>query len=300
MKKIVTIGGGSGQPELLVGLREHDVELTAVVTMMDNGGSSGVLRKERGVLPPGDVRKCMVALAQDRHALGRTWNARDPQGHAAGNFVILDAVEKHGSWEAAIEALSAEHHLQGRVLPVTTQNANLVATLENGQAVHGEEAIDVPAHDATLSIQELALDHPVQATPAVLEAITQANCIVLAMGDLYTSVIPNLLVTGVTDAIARSQAKVVYVCNRSSKSGETHGFSSKDYVDILNRYLAPAKLTHVIVDNETVGHPDPALQVHAEDMPGLEVISTDLADEDSPLYVSGKKAANAIQRLCTS
>lgn len=300
MKKIVTIGGGSGQPELLVGLREHDVELTAVVTMMDNGGSSGVLREERGVLPPGDVRNCMVALAENPEALGRTWNARDANGHAAGNFVILDAVEKHGSWEAAIQALSAEHHVSGRILPVTTENANLVATLENGATVHGEEAIDVPAHDATLSIQKIALDQPVHATDTVLEAITQADCIVLTMGDLYTSVIPNLLVAGVTNAIAQSKATVVYVCNRSSKSGETHGFSSKDYVDILNRYLAPAKLTHVIIDNNSVAHPNVALQVQVEDMPDTQVISTDLANENAPLYVSGKKAADAVYRLCTS
>lgn len=300
MKRIVTIGGGSGQPQLLAGLRSHNVELTAIVTMMDNGGSSGQLRHERGVLPPGDIRKCMIALAEDSEALAAVWDKRDADGHAAGNLEILDAVERSGTWEKAIEILSAKHNVRGAVLPVTTEDTQLVATLENGDTVRGEEAIDVPSHDPALHIDTLALDPPVQTTQAVRDAIASADCIVLTMGDLYTSVLPNLLTHGVNDALAATSAPIVYVCNRTSKAGETHGFTTARYAEVLNRYLAPAQLTHMIVDNGTVPHPNEAVHVTHAPVKNLQVIETDLTHPGAPLYVSGEKAAQAIIDLCTS
>jgi uncharacterized cofD-like protein len=299
MKRIVTIGGGSGQPQLLAGLREHDVDLTAIVTMMDNGGSSGVLREERGVLPPGDIRKCIVALAQDSDQLAKEWNVRDKEGHAAGNFTILQALKEHGSWQKAIDALSAEHNVRGRVLPVTTESTHLLATLENGEQVRGEEAIDVPAHDANLHIATLELDPPVETTQEVREAIAEADCIVLTMGDLYTSVIPNLLTGGVTQALAQTDAPIVYVCNRTSKPGETHGFTTASYARVLSDYLAPAELSHMVIDDETVAHPSKELHVAPEMVDGVEVIATDLTNPEVPLYIDGKKAAQAIINLCT-
>lgn len=299
-KKIVTIGGGSGQPELLRYLKEYPFDLTAIVTMMDNGGSSGILRAERDVLPPGDVRKCMIALATESEELEKKWNLRDHDGHAIGNLEILDAVEKYGSWEKAIASFSSIYGISGTILPVTNEATHLVAILENGEEIFGEENIDAPLEDRTTRIEQIRLSHPVSATKAVIKALEQADAIILTMGDLYTSVLPNLLVSGVIEAIAASQAPIISICNRTSKRSETYQFSTKEYVDVFNRYLAPAAVTHMIVDDGTVHMEESDLFVEYKEMDGVHVMRDDIADERDPRFVSGKKAAQLIAHLCTS
>ncbi|MFH1425899.1 MAG: gluconeogenesis factor YvcK family protein [Candidatus Kerfeldbacteria bacterium] len=301
MKRIVTIGGGNGQSELLTYLKEHDVEITAVVTMMDSGGSSGKLREMNGVLPPGDLRRCIAALAENTGAVCE-WNERDREGHAKGNLEIVSEFEKVGAVTSAVRALSDRCGVKGTVLPVTEQLTHLVAEYDDGKTVvREEENIDVPKHDSSLHIDKLRLDPAVQTTDQVKQAFAAADCIVISMGDLYTSIIPNLLVEGVVDAIAESDAPVVYVCNRSTKRGETHDFTTSDFISELNRYLEPARLSVAIVDDGTVALPDDVQGIPTEvSNEAVQIITVDLADEENPVCVSGKKAAQAIYDLCES
>lgn len=299
-KRIVTIGGGNGQSELLRYLKDYGHDITAVVTMMDSGGSSGRLRKERGVLPPGDLRRVLAALASEEQSVCN-WEDRGDDGHAQGNMAIVNAIEEAGGLVEAVRQLNEECKVQGMVLPVTTELTDLVATYDDGQTeVRGEESIDVPQHDAALHISELSLDPPVSAPQEVVDALQRADCIVLTMGDLYTSVIPNLLVDGVTEAILASGAPVVYICNRVTKPGETHGYTTAKFAEELNRYLAPASLQYMLIDllEGPVGGYEPV--AYEEPAGDVKVVEADLADDGKPGYISGSKSASEINTLCES
>ncbi|MBI2410517.1 MAG: YvcK family protein [Candidatus Kerfeldbacteria bacterium] len=276
-KRIVTIGGGTGQPELLRGLREYDVDLTAIVTTIDNGGSSGRLREKYGILPPGDIRRCLAALSA-RPELVSEWEHRFSDGpnagHTVGNLVLLEAFQKYGDVHEALQHIQERYQIRGNVLPVTLEQTNLIARLEDGSIVRGETNIDIPKHDPSLRIESVWLDPAATTTPQVRQAIADADMVVLSMGDLFTSLIPNLLVAGVTQAIAQSKARVVYICNRSTKPGETDHFTPQDFYATVERYLAPAKLDEMIVD--------------------------DIANDNNPALVSGPKAAAVIMKLCNS
>ncbi|MBI4023169.1 YvcK family protein [Candidatus Berkelbacteria bacterium] len=248
--RIVTIGGGTGLYVLLQGLRDYDVDLTATVTMTDDGGSTGELRDEFGVLPPGDIRRCIVALSESPELMKELFQYRFQRGavagHSFGNLFITALKEITGSDERAIREAARLLNVRGRVLPVTLDDRQLQATLEDGSVIRGETNIDIPKHNGRLRIRALSLNQPARANPRVLEAIRQADLIVLGPGDLYGSVIANLLVTGIPQAIARSRARVAYVVNLMTKHGETNGFAVHDFVKTIDRYLQPAKLDYVV------------------------------------------------------
>lgn len=299
-KRIVTIGGGKGQPELLKYLKKGGHDITAVVSMMDNGGSSGQLREERGVLPPGDARRCIIALAKDTHTLGKMWNARDRNGHAIGNLALVEKAAELGSMQAAIDYYVKEYKCFGSVLGVTEDSAHVVARLENGDVVRGEDAIDVPKHDSSLHIESFWLEPQVRTTQAVRDALLHADLIVLTMGDLYSSVLVNLLVQGVSEAIAESNAQVLYVCNRSTKPGETHDFTIKDFYDEVKKYITPGALDFVVVDSGQVQVPDGTQAVGLVPLNTEEVVlvAAEISDPEHPQWVSGLKVAQIIQDLC--
>lgn len=248
--RIVTIGGGTGLYTLLSGLREYDVDLTAIVAMTDDGGSTGELRDEFGVLPPGDVRRCIVALSQSPDRMKELFQYRFERGavagHSFGNLFITALKEITGSDEEAIEQASRLLRVRGRVLPVTLENRRLQATLEDGTIIRGETNIDVPQHDGSLRIARLQLDRPAIANPRALEAIRRADMIVIGPGDLYGSVVANLLIDGLVDAIRRSRAAVVYVCNLMTKHGETNGFFVHDFVQTIEQYLGRDTIDYVV------------------------------------------------------
>lgn len=251
-KKIITIGGGSGQSQLLHALKDYPFDITAVVSMVDDGGSTGQLREQLGVLPAGDVRRCLVALAQANPELQQLMEYRFTKGdltnHALGNIMLAGLEQSHQNFITGVQIVSDWLKVQGTVLPVTLTPATLLAELVEGTVIIGETNIDVPKHDANLAIKKIYLEPEVQAYPPVLEAIQQADLIVLTIGDLYTSVLPNLLVNGVAEAIQRSKAKVVYTCNATNKAGETHNFTAQDYVSTLEQYLQ-RKLDYVILNS---------------------------------------------------
>ena len=256
--KIVVIGGGTGVYTALMGLKKHTRELTAVVTMADDGGSSGRLRDEFGHLPPGDVRRCLVALSADEHVarvLRTLFEYRFDRGyglngHSFGNVFLTALTELAGSMESAIQEASRLLNINGTVLPVTTENVRLWAELEDGTLISGERNIDVRTAKPELRISRVFLTPGASAHGPATEAIREADIIVMGPGDLYTSVIPNLLVAGVPEAIRACTGERIYVCNLMTKHGETDGFAASDFVSEVSRYLGGhGALDSVIVNN---------------------------------------------------
>lgn len=248
--RIVAIGGGTGLYTLLTGLRHYDVELTSVVAMTDDGGSTGQLRTEFGVLPPGDIRRSIVALSDSPEMMQQLFQYRFEKGtiagHSFGNLFITALREITGSDETAIDEAARLLHVRGTVLPVTLEDRQLVAELEDGQVVEGEKNIDLPKHNGQLRIRSLSLNQPAKVNPRVVQAIERADMVILGPGDLYGSIIANLIVDGVVPAIASSRAKIVYVCNLMTKFGETNGFYVHDFVRSLEQYLGEGVIDYVL------------------------------------------------------
>jgi len=231
--KVVVIGGGTGLPTLLRGMKRYTNNITAIVTVGDDGGSSGRLRAELGVLPPGDIRNCITALADGETLVTELFNYRFEsggglEGHSFGNLFLtaLYTLTK-GDFVESVRVAGRVLNMRGSVLPSTLESIQLVAELEDGRIIRGESHIT----EACGRIKQLTLE-PVhlKATPAALEAIKYAELIVIAPGSLYTSIIPNLLVPGVSDAIRKSKAQKIYVCNVLTQVGETLGYTVGDHV----------------------------------------------------------------------
>ena len=246
MKKIVLIGGGTGMPSLLRGLKKHECELTAVVNVTDSGRSSGKIREEMGILPPGDIRNCIAALSESESVVREVFQYRFENGDSLGNLMIAALSDIFGSFESAIEEVGKILNIKGMVLPVTLKNVHLCAELQDGE-------IRVKEHNVRgigkAKINKVYLDKKAYANPVVLEAIKGADLIVLGPGSLYTSIISNLLVDGVADAIVKSKAKKVYVCNIMTQAGQTDDFTSSTHVSELVTYLGADCLDYVLVNS---------------------------------------------------
>lgn len=253
--KIVVIGGGTGVFTVLSGLRDHPLDLAAVVSMADDGGSSGVLREEFGILPPGDVRRVMVALSgSDDRVLSDLFSYRFEQGglkgHTFGN-IMLTALERIcGSFAEAVKEAGRILGVRGQVLPVTAENVRLCAELEDGTLIRGETNIDIPKHDVSLKIQKVFLEPKAKINQEARRVILSADLIVIGPGDLYTSIIPNLLVGGVSAAMRASRAKKVYVVNLMTKQGETNGFQAQNFIDTVEKYLGGKVLNFAIINTK--------------------------------------------------
>lgn len=254
--RVAVIGGGTGIYAVLTGLRRYTSSITAIVSMSDNGGSSGRLRDEFGYLPPGDVRRCLVALASDDDSLllRRLFEYRFDRGlglngHTFGNLLLTALTDILGATDRAINEAGHLLRIHGRVLPVTLTDTTLCARLANGHVIRGETDIDIRKSHHDIPITDAFLDPPASANPPVLEAVRQADLIVLGPGDLYTSVIPNLLVDGVAEAIRSSSATRVYVCNVMTKHGETDDFAASAFIREINRYLGSAEALDCAVLN---------------------------------------------------
>lgn len=252
-KKIVVIGGGTGTFVVLSALRDYPVELSAIVSMADNGGSTGRLRDQYGVLPPGDVRRALVALSNTSHILrdlfNYRFNAGDLHGHNFGN-IFLSALEKiTGNFSDAVNVASNILNIRGKVIPVTLENINLYAQLADGVVIKGETNIDIPKHNPTIPIERVWLSSQAKINPEAKRAILAADMIVIGPGDIFTSIIPNLLVGGVIELIKKSKAKKVYICNLMTKFGETHGFKAKDFVCAIEKYLGSDILDYAVFNN---------------------------------------------------
>ena len=256
--KIVVIGGGTGNFVVLNGLKHHTPNLTAIVSMSDSGGSSGRLRDQLGQLPPGDVRQCLLGLSPDnpndsilRRLLDYRFDrGQDLQGHSFGNLMLAALTELTGSMALAIIEAGRMLQITGQVLPVTLTNTNLKARLVDGAVVSGEASIDVRGVGSGVHIDYVYLDPPARVYPPVVEAILDADLVVMGPGDLYTSIIPNLMVEGVGDAIARTRAPVLYTSNIMTKPGESDGFKVSDFAREVKRYMGPTgRIDYLLVND---------------------------------------------------
>ena len=245
--KVLTIGGGSGQYVLLSGLRDlAHVEITSVVSMADNGGSTGRLRDELGTLPPGDALKCVIALSPFRDVaqkimLKKLNGDRRLQGHNAGNIILSMLSRYTGSFPEAINALAKILEAKGTVLPGTINKNTLVAELTDGTRIYGETAIDIPKNTRREQINDLFLvphyNSSITVYPPVIKAIDNSDYILISPGDLFTSIIATLIIPGIKEAIQKTNAKIIYVLNIMTKFGETDNFKAHDFVRKIESYL---------------------------------------------------------------
>lgn len=244
-KNIVCIGGGTGTFVALKGLKHSPHHLSAIVAMSDSGGSNKRIRDEFGLLPTSDLRQCLVALSDENGGAGilrklfmyRFEKGQGITGMTFGNLFMAALSDILGSQEEAIRATGKVLRIQGTVIPVSFTDTNLVAEYENGQTLAEEHLIDEPPHDGTMKITRVYLKPSAIANPEAIETIAKADLIVLGPGDLYTSVIPNLLVAGISGAIAKSNAKKVYVVNLMTKYGQTYGFTAGDHLRTIQQYV---------------------------------------------------------------
>jgi uncharacterized cofD-like protein len=260
--RIVAIGGGTGLSTLLRGLKRYAqhsetgplVEITAVVTVTDDGGSSGRLRREFDVLPPGDIRNCMVALSEDETLLSRLFqyrfsSGRGLAGHSFGNLFLTALTHLTGDFAHAVQLSGDVLAIAGQIFPSTSRNVALEATLDNGRVVRGETRIS----KSRARIESVKLvPARCKPLPETLEAIEQADLITLGPGSLFTSVIPNLLVRGIPQAIAKSKGAKAYFVNLMGQPGETVGFRASDHVTALYRHAKKRFLDYVIVNTEKI------------------------------------------------
>ncbi|MFA6190449.1 MAG: uridine diphosphate-N-acetylglucosamine-binding protein YvcK [Candidatus Staskawiczbacteria bacterium] len=293
-QKIVTIGGGSGSFMVLTGLKKYPVDLSAVVNMVDDGGSTGMLRDEMGVLPPGDVRQCLVALSQNTDVLRELFNYRyghgGLNGHSFGN-IFLSTLEKiTGGFDKAVIEASRILRIKGYVLPVTLKSTRLVAVLKNGKEIIGEKNIEL--HKS--GFKKLYLKPKAELNPKIFKAIKEADKIIINPGDLYTSLIPNFLVNGLSKAIAKSKAKVIYVVNLMTEPGQTDNFSSTDYIATLEKYVGKGIIKYAILNTET---PDQKLLKKYAKMGEKPVIKGDTEKFPEIIFLENKILSHAIHKI---
>lgn len=248
-KNIVTIGGGTGSFMLLSGLKKYPVNISAIVSMADDGGSTGVLRDELGVLPPGDVRQCLVALSDSseelRDLMGYRFEDGGLRGHSFGNL-LLSALEKiNGSFEKGLEEASKILNVRGEVIPVTDQDTNLYIKLKNGKLLKGEKQINHNFEIEKIGIKNNYLLPKAKANKKAIQKILEADLIVIGPGNYYCSIVPNFLVEGISKAIIKSKAKVVFNCNLVNKKGHNEKFFLSDYINSINKYIGKDRINFV-------------------------------------------------------
>lgn len=255
-KKIVVIGGGTGTFVVLSGLKTFPYHLSAIVTMSDSGGSNKRIRDEFGLLPTSDIRQCLIALSAEKGRTGllrqlfmyRFEKGNGISGMTFGNLFMAALSDILGSQEEAINQTGKVLRIGGSVIPVSYSKTNLYATYEDGSTVGEEHLIDEPEHDGTLKIVKAFLKPRAKANPRALETIEQADVIVIGPGDLYTSLLPNLLVPGIGEAIKKSKAKKVFVLNLMTKYGQTYNMSAYDHVQALEKYIGKT-LDYVLIND---------------------------------------------------
>lgn len=305
--RIVVIGGGTGLSVLLKGLKAYTSQLTAVVTVSDDGGSSGRLRAELGVLPPGDIRSCLVALAETETLMDKVFQHRFNQngslhGHNLGNLLLVAMTEITGDFVSAIKEVSKVLKVRGKVIPATLDHVVLGGRMRDGALIYGETSI----REYSQPIERLSLipEHCLP-VPATLEAIREADAIIVGPGSLYTSIIPNLLVSGVVDTIINSPALTLFISNIMTENGETDNFSAADHVKAITDHINRQIFDYVIVNSgkidenrlerywveQAVPVVDSAEELQAM---GINVIAADLVSDDDVAWHDSDKLARVV------
>ena len=294
--RIVAIGGGTGLSTMLRGLKSRTRSLTAIVTVADDGGGSGMLRQDLGMPPPGDIRHCMEALANAEPVMQQLLTYRFPEGsgnltgQSFGNLILAALNGISDSFDQAVARMSEVLAISGRVLPVTNENVALEATFENGTRVLGESKISAFKKEQDCRIESVRLlpEHP-KALPEAVRAIGEAELILLGPGSLYTSVIPNLLVDGIADAVRTSDALKIYICNIMTQDGETEGMTASDHVKALLDHSGPG-LVDLCLCNSAPVRPGLVERYREEDAAPIVVEEQDCRIESVRLLPEHPKA----------
>ena len=253
--RIVVLGGGTGVFTVLTGLKKRFRNLTAIVSMADDSGSTGVLREDFGILPPGDIRRALVALARtDNRILAKLFNYRFKtgtglNGHSFGNLMLTALERLTGNFETAVDEAAKLLAVEGGVVPVTLTPARLWAELQDGTRIKGETNIDIPKHDGNLRIKRIWLTPSVKVNPLARHEILNADIVVIGPGDLYTSLLPNVLVGGLVPVLKQTHGKVVYLVNVMTKHGETNDFKASDFLRVMEKYLGSGVIDYVAASN---------------------------------------------------
>ncbi|HEU4758502.1 MAG TPA: gluconeogenesis factor YvcK family protein, partial [Dehalococcoidia bacterium] len=302
--RIVAVGGGTGLSTLLRGLKEYTGNLTAIVTVADDGGSSGVLRRELGVLPPGDVRNCIAALADAEPLMTKLFQYRFSDGsglagHSFGNLFIVAMSGVVGNFEDAIRQTSRVLAVRGQIIPSTLANVTLCAKMTDARTIEGESSIG-NGHGRIRQVYLMPENPP--AHPEAVRAILEADMIVLGPGSLYTSVLPNLLVQGVRRALSASSAVKVYVCNVATQPGETDGFGVRDHLAVIEEHVGRHLIDFVLANDNVSAEIERAagsepVRVDAALHRGIRLLTADVVSEENRYHHDSKKLAEAIMRI---
>ncbi len=252
-KNIVVLGGGTGLSSLLTGLKMYPCSISAVVSVADDGRSTGKLRQEFNIPAVGDIRRVLVALSETEETVEKLMNYRfhttsDLDGHTVGNILLAALIDMYGNLSNAIKHVSKTLNLKGDVLPLTDECVTLMGEMEDGEIIEGE-------HNITLSpkkIKKVFYKEKTNANPDVIKKINESDAIILSMGSIWTSIIPNLLCPDVIDAIDKTNSKIIYVCNLVTQPGETDDFCVSDHINLINSYLGKRKIDVVITNNEEI------------------------------------------------
>lgn len=278
--KVVVLGGGTGSSTLLRGLKEFPIDLTAIVSVCDDGSSTGILREEFSIPAVGDIRRVLVALSETEPLVMELFNYRfrtksDLDGHTVGNLLLTASSEITGNLSDGIEALSKVFNLKGKVVPLTEDNVILMGEMEDGSIVEGEHHITLNRNNIKRVFYK---EKPVPTKEAV-KALEEAELIILSMGSLFTSIIPNLICDEIVEAIDRSNGKIMYACNMMTQPGETDNFTVSDHVRLLNQYLGKRKIDVVIAND---GKIEDEMAVRYESLEQKDPVELDL-DETAAL-----------------
>ena len=252
-KKIVVFGGGNGLSYLLRGLKQFPLDITAIVSVCDDGKSTGILREEFNVPAVGDIRRVLVSLSETEPLVEELFNYRfnttsDLNGHTVGNLLLTAMREITGNLSDGIESLSRVLNLKGKVVPLTEDNVVLMGEMEDGNIVEGEHNITIDKR----KIKRVYYKEEPKATKEAIKAIKEADLIIFSMGSLFTSIIPNLICQEIIEAIDKSKAQIMYICNIMTQPGETEDFTVTDHVNMLNNYLGKRKIDVVLANNGTI------------------------------------------------
>ncbi|HZJ84092.1 MAG TPA: gluconeogenesis factor YvcK family protein [Syntrophomonadaceae bacterium] len=308
--KIVVIGGGTGLSVLLRGLKKYTSNLTAIVTVSDDGGSSGRLRAELGVLPPGDIRNCLVALAETETIMDQVFQHRFVQdsslkGHNLGNLLLVALAEITGDFNTAIREVSRVLAVRGRVIPATLEQVVLGAKMNDGHTIYGETSV----REYAGKIEKLFLvPETCNPIPESLDAIKDADAIVIGPGSLYTSIMPNLLVKGIKEEIAQAKATTFYVSNIMTELGETDGYTAADHLRVILEHLGEQIIDYVVVNSGNIGElrlhryeQEQAIPVVADHndilQMGVNIIKANLVKDNDLAWHDPDKLALAIMKV---
>lgn len=312
-KKVVCLGGGIGTVNLIKGLKDHFADISVVISMADDGGSSGRLRRLYNVPPPGDLVSCMSTLLKDNNSSiaklltyrfkgDRYGKDKDLGGQKVGNLILTAMLDITGNFEEAIELFKKTFNIEGNFFPATTEAVSISAKTVEGKIIHREETIDTGKYRGKRILEKVFLN-PTDAkvNPKFIESLYEADVIIAGPGDLYTTILPVLIVKGVKDALEKSKAQKIFIINVTNKPFETRGYNVNDYMLAVKRHLSTFPFEKIIVNNNYTPKIPPELKYKYVNVNGLkkspntvDFIESDLVDEDFPLYHNPQKLAKVV------